>query len=37
VTIKPPTFMRHDKTNEKRYSKTVDVTFDKVAIKTAQE
>ncbi len=37
VTIKPPTFMRHDKTNGKRYAKTVEVTFEKVAIKTGQE
>lgn len=37
VTIKPLTFMRHDEVNGKRYAKTVDVTFDKVAIKTGQE
>lgn len=37
LQIKPPTFMRHDKVNGKRYAKTVEVTFDKVAIKTGQE
>lgn len=37
ITIKPPTFMRHDEVNGKRYAKTVEVTFEKVAIKTGQE
>jgi uncharacterized protein involved in high-affinity Fe2+ transport len=37
VTIKPPTFMRHDEVNGKRYAETVDVTFDAVEIKTGQE
>jgi uncharacterized protein involved in high-affinity Fe2+ transport len=37
VMIKPPTFMRHDEVNGKRYAKTVEVTFEKVAIKTGQE
>ncbi|MBN9032348.1 MAG: hypothetical protein BGO05_23805 [Rhizobiales bacterium 63-7] len=37
VTIKPPTFMRHDKVNGKRYAKTIDVTFDAVMIKTGKE
>lgn len=37
IKIKPPTLMRHDEVNGKRYAKTVDVTFDKVPIKTGQE
>lgn len=37
IKIKPPTFMRHDEVNGKRYAKAVDVTFDKVSIKTGQE
>lgn len=37
VVIKPPTFMRHDKVNGKRYARTVKVTFDPVKIKTGKE
>ncbi len=37
VTIKPPTFMRHDEVNGKRYAETVQVTFDAIEIKTGKE
>lgn len=37
VVIKPPTFMRHDKVNGKRYARTVEVTFDPVTIKNGME
>ena len=37
VKIKPPTFMRHDKVNGKRYAETVEVIFDAIEIKTGQE
>jgi uncharacterized protein involved in high-affinity Fe2+ transport len=37
VSIKPPTFMRHDEVNGKRYADTVEVTFDDVPIKTGKE
>lgn len=37
ITIKPPTFMRHDEVNGKRYADTVKVTFDSIKIKTGQE
>ena len=37
VRIKPPTFMRHDKTNGKRYAETVETEFKDVTIKTGRE
>ncbi|MGO4449769.1 iron transporter [Phyllobacterium sp. TAF24] len=37
VSIKPPTFMRHDKINGKRYAEKVDVEFDNIEIKTGRE
>jgi Fe2+ transport protein len=37
LVIKPPTFMRHDKVNGVRYSKTVEVTFESIKIKTGKE
>ena len=37
ITIKPPSFMRHDKVNGSRYARTVEVTFDRVKIKTGKE
>ncbi|MBP1849668.1 iron transporter [Rhizobium halophytocola] len=37
IKIKPPTFMRHDEVNGKRYAKTVEVRFDAIDIKTGQE
>jgi hypothetical protein len=37
VHIEPPTFMRHDKINGKRYAKAVDVTFKRFEITTGKE
>ena len=37
IVIKPPSFMRHDKINGKRYAKTVEVTFAEINIKTGRE
>jgi hypothetical protein len=37
VRIKPPRFMRHDKTNGRRYAETVEVEFKDVEIKTGHE
>lgn len=37
VVIQPPTFMRHDKDNGKRYAETVAVTFDPITIKAGRE
>ncbi len=37
IVIKAPTFMRHDEVNGKRYAETVEVTFEKVQIKTGKE
>jgi uncharacterized protein involved in high-affinity Fe2+ transport len=37
LKIKPPSFMRHDKVNGKRYAETVEVTFNDVEIKTGRE
>jgi uncharacterized protein involved in high-affinity Fe2+ transport len=34
VHIDPPVFMRHDKTNGKRYAEPVEVSFDNVKIET---
>lgn len=32
VRVEPPTFMRHDEVNGKRFTEAVDVTFDKVQV-----
>ena len=37
VHIDPPAFMRHDKTNGKRYEEPVDVEFLNVEVKTGQK
>lgn len=37
VEIDPPEFMRHDKTNGRRYAKPVTVTFRNFEIKTGKE
>ena len=37
IEIDPPEFMRHDKTNGKRYTKPVTVTFRNFEIKTGKE
>lgn len=37
VRIEPPTFMRHDQVNGKRYAEPVEVTFENVQLKTGQE
>lgn len=37
VRIEPPTFMRHDRENGKRYTKPEVVEFDRVSIETGQE
>lgn len=37
ISIEPPSFMRHDKQNGQRYASTVEVTFDRVTLKTGQE
>ena len=37
IRIAPPSFMRHDKENGKRYAETVEVEFPDVAIKTGRE
>jgi len=37
VRIAPPTFMRHDKTNGRRYAETVEVEFKDVDLKTGRE
>mgnify|MGYP001040071024 CR=1 FL=1 len=37
IKIAPPTFMRHDEINGKRYAETVAVTFENVEIKTGRE
>lgn len=37
VTIKPPAFMRHDKTNGLRYADTVEVEFRDIMIKSGKE
>lgn len=37
IKIAPPTFMRHDKTNGKRYAETVEVTFKNVEVTTGRE
>ncbi|MBA8881818.1 iron transporter [Phyllobacterium myrsinacearum] len=37
VTIEPPTFMRHDKINGKRYVDKVEVEFANIEIKTGRE
>jgi hypothetical protein len=37
VHIDPPTFPRHDKKNGQRYTQPVDVSFEKVKIKTGQK
>jgi hypothetical protein len=37
VRIEPPTFMRHDKTNGRRYAETVEVEFRDIPIKTGRE
>jgi hypothetical protein len=37
VKIAPPKFMRHDKTNGRRFAKTVAVRFANVAIKTGRD
>lgn len=37
VTIEPPTFMRHDEKNGKRYAERVQVVFENVEVETGQE
>lgn len=37
VLVEPPTFMRHDKENGKRYDRPVEVEFDNVRIETGQK
>jgi len=37
ISIEPPTFMRHDKINGRRYAERVDVEFEKIKIKTGRE
>lgn len=37
VNIEPPTFMRHDKENGKRFAEPVEVEFTNVSIKTGKE
>ena len=37
VQVEPPTFMRHDKKNGKRYAEPVEVIFPKVKIETGQK
>lgn len=37
VNIEPPTFMRHDKKNGKRFAAPVEVEFTSVSIKTGQD
>ena len=37
ISIDPPTFMRHDEVNGKRYADRVEVTFENVEIKTGRE
>lgn len=37
IRIKPPTFMRHDEINGRRYAKTVEAEFKDVEIKTGRE
>ncbi|AWN23363.1 hypothetical protein DKM44_09085 [Deinococcus irradiatisoli] len=37
ISIEPPTFMRHDKTNGQRYAEKVEVKFDRIPIKSGQE
>lgn len=37
VRIAPPTFMRHDAKNGRRYAETVEVTFENVAVTTGRE
>lgn len=37
IRIEPPTFMRHDEVNGKRYAETVEVTFQDVTITLGQE
>lgn len=36
VAIEPPTFMRHDKTNGKRFAERVEVSFKDISIKTGR-
>ena len=37
LRIEPPTFMRHDEVNGKRYAKTITVKFENVQVKTGKE
>ena len=37
LRIAPPTFMRHDEVNGRRYAETVEVTFEGVQVETGQE
>ena len=37
VRIEPPEFMRHDKTNGKRFAEPVELAFDDVTIQTGQK
>lgn len=37
VKIEPPTFMRHDKKNGKRFAEPVEVEFANISIKTGQD
>lgn len=37
VRVEPPTFMRHDEVNGKRYAEAVEVTFGNVQVKTGRE
>jgi uncharacterized protein involved in high-affinity Fe2+ transport len=37
VRIAPPAFMRHDKTNGRRYAETVEVEFKDIPIRTGHE
>lgn len=37
ISIRPPSFMRHDKANGSRYAKPIVVEFDNVHIKTGQK
>lgn len=37
IRIEPPTFPRHDKTNGKRYTQSVEVEFPQVQIKTGRK
>jgi hypothetical protein len=36
VRVEPPTFMRHDQVNGRRFIESVEVTFDHVKVKTGQ-